>query len=135
LLLKTLQSLKADEMLFFIDELGPLQVRRYGGRCCTPKKHTPTLSFSEMINHAGQDADMTLRPYPVLIEQLKERGIAGQYFGHTVPLIARLGDMEFRGIAANERQIDRITDSLIKKAAHLKREQALEYAVRWLIRF
>src|SRR5271166_3429918 len=42
LLLRTLQSLKADEDLFFIDELGPLQVRRYGGRCYIPKGETPT---------------------------------------------------------------------------------------------
>ena len=31
-LLKTLNSLGPDEMLFFIDELGPLKVRKYGGR-------------------------------------------------------------------------------------------------------
>jgi transposase len=37
LLLKTLQSLKVDEDLFFIDELGPLQVKRYGGRSYTAK--------------------------------------------------------------------------------------------------
>ena len=42
LLLNTLQSLKIDEDLFFIDELGPLQVKRYGGRSYTPKKATPT---------------------------------------------------------------------------------------------
>ncbi len=42
LLLNTLQSLKADEDLFFIDELGPLQVKRYGGRSYTPKGATPT---------------------------------------------------------------------------------------------
>ena len=36
LLLRTLQSLKANEDLFFIDELGPLQIRRYGGGCYTP---------------------------------------------------------------------------------------------------
>jgi len=40
LLLKTLQSLKPDEDLFFIDELGPLQVKRYRGRCYTPKGET-----------------------------------------------------------------------------------------------
>jgi transposase len=42
LLLKVLHSLKADEDLFFIDELGPLQIKRYGGRCYTPKGQTPT---------------------------------------------------------------------------------------------
>jgi transposase len=40
LLLRTLHSLKPDEDLFFIDELGPLQVKRYGGRCYTPKGET-----------------------------------------------------------------------------------------------
>jgi len=42
LLLTTLQSLKDDEMFFFADELGPMQVKRYGGRCYTPKGRTPT---------------------------------------------------------------------------------------------
>jgi transposase len=42
LLLKTLQSMKPHEDLFFIDELGPLQVKKYGGRCYTPKGETRT---------------------------------------------------------------------------------------------
>ncbi len=42
LLLQTLQSLRNDEVLFFVDELGPLQVKRYGGRCHLPKKETLT---------------------------------------------------------------------------------------------
>jgi len=42
LLLKTLHSLKSDEDLFFVDELGPLPVKRYGGRCFTPKRVIPT---------------------------------------------------------------------------------------------
>jgi hypothetical protein len=47
LLLKTLHSLKAEEDLFFIDELGPLQVRRYGATCYTPKGKTPTHPQSQ----------------------------------------------------------------------------------------
>ena len=38
LLLKTLQSLKKDELFFFVDELGPCQVKKYGGRCYLEKK-------------------------------------------------------------------------------------------------
>lgn len=49
LLLKTLQSLKTEENLFFIDELGPLQVRRYGGKCYTPKGETPTYPQSRRV--------------------------------------------------------------------------------------
>jgi len=37
LLFKTIQSLNSDEMFFFIDELGPLQVKKYGGRCYVKK--------------------------------------------------------------------------------------------------
>jgi transposase len=42
LLLRTLQSLQVDELFFFIDELGPVQVKRHGGRCYTPKGEVPT---------------------------------------------------------------------------------------------
>lgn len=37
MLLQTLQNLAKDEMFYFIDELGPLQVKKYGGRAFTPK--------------------------------------------------------------------------------------------------
>jgi hypothetical protein len=32
LLLSTLQNLKPGELFFFVDELGPLRVKKYGGR-------------------------------------------------------------------------------------------------------
>jgi transposase len=47
LLLQTLRSLTDNEDLFFIDELGPLQVKRYGGRCYEPKGQTPTHPQSQ----------------------------------------------------------------------------------------
>jgi hypothetical protein len=42
LLLRSLQSLRTDEVLFFVDELGPLQVKRYGGRSYSTKKEART---------------------------------------------------------------------------------------------
>lgn len=42
-LLVTLQGLKAGERFFFIDEVGPYQVKKYGGRLLMPKDHTETL--------------------------------------------------------------------------------------------
>ena len=42
-LLKILWSIKSDEDLFFIDELGPLRVKKYGGRCYTKKGETLTI--------------------------------------------------------------------------------------------
>ena len=41
--LNTLQNLKSDEIFFFIDELGPLRVKKYGGRTFAAKGDTPTV--------------------------------------------------------------------------------------------
>lgn len=41
--LNTLQNLKPDELFFFIDELGPLRVKKYGGRMFAAKGDTPTV--------------------------------------------------------------------------------------------
>jgi transposase len=46
LLLKTLHTLKADELFFFVDELGPLRVKRYGG--CTFLGKTEHRSIPQM---------------------------------------------------------------------------------------
>jgi len=43
LLLKILWSLKSEEILFFIDELGPLRVKKYGGRCYIKKGEILTI--------------------------------------------------------------------------------------------
>jgi transposase len=43
LLLSTLWSLETDELFFFIDELGPLRVKKYGGRCYIKKGETSNI--------------------------------------------------------------------------------------------
>ena len=78
------------------------------------------LPLNVMVNHAGQDADMTLRLYPILVAQLNERLIATQYFEQTVPLIARLGELECQGIPVKTQGIDRVRRDLMKQAAELK---------------
>ncbi len=50
-LLNTLRSLGPDEMLFFIDELGPLKVKKYGGR--TYVKATDVLTYPQKQNEKG----------------------------------------------------------------------------------
>ena len=42
LVLKTLQSLQDDEVFFFIDELGPMRVREFGGRSYAARHEVPT---------------------------------------------------------------------------------------------
>ena len=43
LVLHTLQNLKSGELFFFIDELGPLQVKKYGGRTFIQKNERYTF--------------------------------------------------------------------------------------------
>lgn len=42
-ILDTLQGLKEGERFFFVDEVGPYQVKKYGGRVLTPKDQVETL--------------------------------------------------------------------------------------------
>jgi transposase len=51
LLLQTLQTLKADDLFFFVDELGPLRVKKYGGRAFFGK--TDHCSIPQMQVHRG----------------------------------------------------------------------------------
>ena len=50
LVLQTLQSLKPTELFFFVDELGPLRVKRYGGRCYSAKKDVPAYVDRQTSN-------------------------------------------------------------------------------------
>ena len=43
LVLSTLQNLKMGELFFFIDEMGPLRVKKYGGRTYTKRTETPSI--------------------------------------------------------------------------------------------
>lgn len=47
-LLTTLHSLGPDELLFFIDELGPLKVRKYGGRIYAKANEVPTYPQNQV---------------------------------------------------------------------------------------
>jgi len=51
LLLQTLQTLKPRELFFFIDELGPLHVKKYGGRALVRKNEV--LAYPQEQAHRG----------------------------------------------------------------------------------
>jgi transposase len=51
LLLNTLQSLKPGELFFFVDELGPLRVKKYGGRALVRKNEV--LTYPQKQAHRG----------------------------------------------------------------------------------
>ena len=51
LLLSTLQNLKPGELFFFVDELGPLRVKKYGGRALVRKNEV--LNYPQMQARRG----------------------------------------------------------------------------------
>jgi|GEM_PF-1423954 len=51
LLLNTLQNLKPGELFFFVDEMGPLRVKKYGGRALVHK--SDVLSYPQEQTHRG----------------------------------------------------------------------------------
>ena len=50
-LLSTLRQLKPNELLFFVDELGPLRVKKYGGRALAWKNEI--LTYQQEQKHRG----------------------------------------------------------------------------------
>ena len=57
LVLHTLQKLEPLDLFFFVDELGPMQVKKYGGRTFVPKNKPYTFPQQQksrgVINVAG----------------------------------------------------------------------------------
>ena len=51
LLLNTLQNLKPGELFFFVDEMGPLRVKKYGGRALVRKNEV--LTYPQVQAHRG----------------------------------------------------------------------------------
>ena len=47
LLIRTLHNLGPRDLFFFVDELGPLRVKKYGGRAYVPRHETETLPQAE----------------------------------------------------------------------------------------
>jgi len=63
---------------------------------------------------------MAMRLYPVLMDQLQERGITAQYYDDTMPLLKRLCDLEYMGIPVHEQQLNTLRATLIERAVRLK---------------
>jgi DNA polymerase-1 len=78
------------------------------------------LPLKDLVNHACQDADVTMRLYPIFLAELNDRNITEQYYDQTMRLMMHLAELEFQGIAADWGQIDAIRRSLSKKASDLK---------------
>jgi DNA polymerase-1 len=107
----------------------PYVCKRYLGETITPYSDLVSdgitfldLPLREMVNHACQDAEVTRRLYPVLLAQLHERGIMGQYKNFTMQQLQRVANLEFDGMALDVRQFDGVKKNLLKRATRLRAE-------------
>jgi DNA polymerase I len=80
------------------------------------------VPFKELVNHACGDADMTMRLYPILLAELGDRNITGQYYDQTIRLVKQLGELEFQGVPADLSKIDTIRRHFSVRASGLKDE-------------
>jgi DNA polymerase I-like protein with 3'-5' exonuclease and polymerase domains len=80
------------------------------------------IPFEEMVNHGCQDADMTLRLYPILQDELRVRDLTNQFLDQSMQLLMRLGRLESEGIAINENDLEVVSAKLLERAVDLKRD-------------
>jgi len=79
------------------------------------------LPFKKMVNHACEDADMTLQLYHVLYEELEKKEVSEQYFNDTLPMAGKLGDLEFNGVSANINKFEKIRKRILNKSLDIRR--------------
>jgi len=71
------------------------------------------VPFTEMVNHACQDADTTIQLYRVLQEETVRRGILEQYRNETLRLAATLVNWEIEGIPVRTDRLSRLRRTVL----------------------
>jgi DNA polymerase-1 len=82
------------------------------------------LPFAEIVDHACDDADVTLELHHFLQKELEKREIDTQYFADTISRTRTLGELEHLGIRTSIRRLEKIRAALAADASRLK-ERAL----------
>lgn len=78
------------------------------------------LPFSEIVQHACEDADITFQLQNYLQKELQAREIADQFFAEIIPLLRDLGELEYRGIGASSNCLEKIRERLTEETTRLK---------------
>lgn len=78
------------------------------------------LPFKEIVKHACEDADVTLRLYQVLIKEMERKGITKQYFCRTMIKLRKLVDLEYGGISVNSNKLKKIRKSILDEVLNMK---------------
>lgn len=79
------------------------------------------LPFKKIVNHACEDADITLQVYHSLFKELEKREIIDQYFCDTLPMMKKLGDMEFIGVSVRFEKLVAFRKRLLNRSLKLRK--------------
>ena len=79
------------------------------------------VPFSELLEHACTDADMTLRLYYRLEKELEKRKVSEQFSDQTMALLRVLADKECDGVRLNIRAVHRRREVLAEEVEVLRR--------------
>jgi DNA polymerase I-like protein with 3'-5' exonuclease and polymerase domains len=79
------------------------------------------LPFTEIVEHACEDADITLQLHDFLHKELEKKEIETQYFADTMSRMRKLGDLEHRGVRTSTRRLEKIRATLALEANRLKK--------------
>ena len=80
------------------------------------------LPFKKIVEHGCEDADMTYQLYHILHKELEKKAILDQYFKVSLPLVQKLGDLEFNGISVDPDSLGEVRKRAFSIALDLKKE-------------
>lgn len=78
------------------------------------------LPLKDMVSHACQDADVTLKLYPVLMAELEDKGISRSYFDQSIKELRRLANLEYVGMALDQAKLEGIKANLLAEIVRLR---------------
>ncbi len=78
------------------------------------------LPFKKILEHACEDADITLQLYHSLKNELECKKITEQYYQYTIPFMKQLGDFEYNGIQIDLETLEKQRIMLLEKALSFK---------------
>ncbi len=80
------------------------------------------VSIQDATQYSGEDADVTLRLHQKLFPELKKSGLLKLYEEVEVPLVSVLGEMEYRGVAVDEKRLRKMSTDLEKEIEAVQSE-------------
>ncbi|MEE2908719.1 MAG: DNA polymerase I, partial [Planctomycetota bacterium] len=81
-----------------------------------------TVDLEKAVPYAAEDADITLRLWDVLFEQVQEEGLESLLDDLELPLVPVLADMEYTGVRADPKELDRQRETLETELTRLRSE-------------